>query len=215
MKPKLLTALLSLMLLLNFIPEVFAAQNSKNEALFEATSPFEDLAEYAMAGDIKGINSSILTTIQVPRKIKTLISKDSLHALNRYIQRMNQAKMQGQLGLVALNSVEAYKTIIDELQVEQLKMPVQVFVLDYVGFKIHALLKQDTISWKNLNDIVLSGHQQWKSLRPLISDEVIKDTFDTIFKGLSTATKSKNLEMLWFAAEVDLDMVDSLEGYFQ
>ena len=88
-------------------------------------------------------------------------------------------------------------------------------MLDYVGFKVHVLLKQKKTDWVALDKTAIEGAKLWKRLKKRISDSGLRDAASTAIKGMHTAAKSKNIEMLNFAAQVDLDLVDLLEGYFR
>jgi hypothetical protein len=45
-----------------------------------------------------------------------------------------------------------------------------------------------------------------------VCEKGLRDAFDSVIRGLGDAAKLENLPMLRFAAQIDLDLVDLLEG---
>lgn len=56
---------------------------------------------------------------------------------------------------------------------------------------------------------------QWKEIKSQISDIGLYVTVNTTIVGMELASQLKNVEMLKFAAQMDLDLVDLLEGHFE
>jgi hypothetical protein len=128
---------------------------------------------------------------------------------------MQVAESQGDFAEIALLSIDSYKVIADELNSSALAVPIQVVMLDYIGFRIHALLKQKEVDWQLISNTVNDAQKNWKQIKGEISDKGLYDAVNTSIKGLSKASRSKNLDMLEFAAQVDLDLVDLLEGFYE
>jgi hypothetical protein len=116
---------------------------------------------------------------------------------------------------VALNSIETYRLLIENLQAEGLKLPKEVSLLDYAGFKLQILAAAAQPDWDTMQKTVADAVTWWDTTKPKISEKGLLDTVNSTIKGLQQAAKSKNLEMLHFAAQIDLDVVDLLEGYFE
>jgi hypothetical protein len=94
-------------------------------------------------------------------------------------------------------------------------VPKEIVLLDYVGFKIQVLLKQNIIDWNLISDAATEGASLWNKIKNKISDKGLQDIMNTAIKGIKNSANSKNIEMLKFAAQVDLDLVDLLEKYFE
>ena len=60
-----------------------------------------------------------------------------------------------------------------------------------------------------------SAARWWDSVDDRVDDQGLRDAIDSTMEGLRIATDGKNLPMLHYAAQMDLDLVDLLEGYFE
>ena len=188
---------------------------SGNAVLFEAMSPFEDLTEYALAEDATNAGKAIQSANDSVAAASSVLSEKASGVLNAKLKEIAAAEKDGDFPGMAMLAVDSYKVLVDQLDVSTLTVPKEVAVLDFVGFKLHALLKQKEVDWKLVNETALDGQRQWNDIRGSVSDTAIRDAMDTVIEGLQSASKSKNVEKLEFAAQVDLDLVDLLEGYFE
>jgi len=192
-----------------------AQQKSKSDILFDAMSPYEDLIEYALADNVAKVKKTIQSLDVSDARLITVLSERAIRYLNSNLEKMVAAEKSSDYAGIALYSVNSYKTIVDELNVAELTIPVEVAILDFVGFKIHVLLKQKNVDWRSIGEVVLEGSSRWNKIKENVSNKALQDTMNTTIDGLQAAVKSKNIEMLKFAAQVVLDLVDLLEGYFE
>jgi len=192
-----------------------AQQKSKSDILFDAMSPYEDLIEYALADNVAKVKKTIQSLDVSDARLITVLSERAIRHLNSNLEKMVAAEKSSDYAGIALYSVNSYKTIVDELNVAELTIPVEVAILDFVGFKIHVLLKQKNVDWRSIGEVVLEGSSRWNKIKENVSNKALQNTMNTTIDGLQAAVKSKNIEMLKFAAQVVLDLVDLLEGYFE
>jgi len=192
-----------------------AGKADANIILFDAMSPYEDLTEYALVQDKAEVEKTIVSLDELVKKIKGVLTKKAILNLNDNIEKIKIASKNDDFPQIALLAVDSYKTISEELDASMLEVPKEVVILDYVGFKVHALLKQQNVDWDLIAKTVNEGVSQWENIRGKVSDKGLYDVMNTAIAGLKDATKSKNIDMLRFAAQVDLDLVDLLEGFFQ
>ena len=192
-----------------------ALAKGRNAILVNAMSPYEDLTEYALAGNETKVKQAIASLNGSVAEIRDSISVRAVQALEANIKEMQAAESKAAFPEIALLSVDSYKVIAGELDQSPLDVPIQVVNLDYVGFRIHALLKQEKIDWRLVSETADEGKGQWKEIEKRVSDNGLHDSVNTAIEGLEYASTSKNIDMLGFAAQVVLDLVDLLEGYFQ
>jgi hypothetical protein len=188
---------------------------TNNTILFDAMSHYEDLTEYALDQDKKGIEQTIKSLDELVGKLKNVLSKKAIQNLSENIEKMKIAKDNADFPKIALYAVDSYKAISEELDTSTLKIPKEVVILDYVGFKLLALLKQQNVDWSLAKITSNEGVSQWENIKAQISDKPLRDVVNTAIQGMQVAVNSKNMDMLRFAAQVDLDLVDLLEGYFE
>ena len=187
----------------------------KNTVLFDAMSPYEDLTEYALDQNMSKVANSISSLDGLIAKLNAVLSNKSIHVLEINVTKMQTAEKKSDYSEIALLAVDSYKILADELDQTTLKVPKQVVILDYVGFRIHALLRQDEIDWHLISETVDEGKSQWEQVKRKVTNKGLYDSLNTTITGLEIASTSKNIDMLKFAAQVDLDLVDLLEGFFE
>lgn len=174
-------------------------------------SPYEDLTEFALADDGDKVKKAIQALIiSNSRQTATLPSHVTGH-LDGNIEKMAIALEHGDYATIALYAVNSYKTLVDELDAAESITTACVQYLDFVGFDLQTLLKQKEIDWDSIGAVVLEGSRRWNTIINKVSNKALKDTMDTTIAGLLAAAVSRNNEMLVFAAQVDLDLVDLLE----
>jgi hypothetical protein len=115
---------------------------------------------------------------------------------------------------VATNAVEVFRLLVDNLQAGILKIPKEVSLLDYAGFKLRVLAAAPHPEWDAMRKIVVDASAWWTAIKSKISDKALRDTFNSTIAGLEQAAKIEDRPMLNFAAQIDLDLVDLLEKHF-
>ncbi len=195
-----------------FISHSAAAQHeNRKEILFEAMSPYEDLTEFALADNAAGVESAIRSLIISKPRQKAVLPKHIIDHLSDNIEKMAVAQNSGDYAVIAQCAVDSYKTLVDELEAAESDIQAGVQYLDFVGFDAHALLKQKEMDWESIRTVVREGSSRWNTIKRRVRNKALKDSMDTAIGGLIAATESGNREMLAFAAQIDLDLVDLLE----
>lgn len=187
----------------------------RNKTLLSAASPFEDLTEYSLAGNKQGMDSAIKEAEKEIAHVMVFLSPESRERLEALFSNIVLARKKEEFAAAALNSVEAYRVIVGALDAAALKTPLETPLLDYTGFKIQALAKQAPPNWVAIRQTVSEAQRHWSAIEARVADTGLRDVMDTAIEGLMSAAKSKNLEMVRFASQVELDLVDLLEGYFE
>jgi hypothetical protein len=108
--------------------------------------------------------------------------------------------------------VEVFRLLIDNLQAKYLKVPKEVSLLDCAGFKLRVLAATQRPNWQDIRKTVGEAAGWWNAISSKVSEKGLRDAFDSVIRGLGDAAKLENLPMLRFAAQIDLDLVDLLEG---
>lgn len=192
-----------------------AMAQTNNTILFDAMSTYEDLTEYALDQNKEGIDQTIKSLDRLVDKLKNKLSKKAIQNLSENIEKIKIAKDNVDFPKIALYAVDSYKAISEELDTSTLKIPKEVVILDYIGFKLLTLLIQQNVDWNLIKKTSNEGLSQWENIRIQTSDKPLRNVMDTAIQGIQVAVNSKNMDMLRFAAQVDLDLVDLLEGYFE
>jgi hypothetical protein len=178
--------------------------DTNNEMILSASSPFEDLTEFAISGDKKRIERALKSYDTQAIKVESVLPAKKRDELRALVASIRKATQQGDYRAIALKSPEAYRLLIEALNRGSLKVPIEVSLLDYAGFKFKALLYAKPGDWKALQEVGKQAQKNWDTIKPKVTD-----------KGLNRACVSKNADMALFAAQVDLALVDLLEAEFE
>lgn len=203
------------LLVLVFSSHLMAESVNNNAILFDAMSPYEDLTEYALEQDKGAIESALHSLNDLFSELQNILPPKRLQLLEDAAHKMTISNKNNDFAQIALVAVDSYKFISEQLDASELEIPKEVVILDYVGFKVHALLKQQNISWDLIAITVKEGVTQWELIKTKVSDKALYDAMNTAIDGLKIASQTQNIPMLKFAAQVDLDLVDLLEGFFE
>jgi hypothetical protein len=70
-------------------------------------------------------------------------------------------------------------------------------------------------SWEELKKVAGEARRNWAAIQPRVANKALRDTVETAVGGMCKACTEKNAEMGVVAAQIDLALVDLLEGYFE
>jgi hypothetical protein len=192
-----------------------AGVSGPNQVLLAAASPFEDLTEAALAHDARGMRQALKAYGDQAAAVDKVLSVPARREMASLLAAIRRAESQGDSQAVALNSVEAYRVLVESLDPNDLVVPIQVAKLDYAGFRLTVLLAASPPDWPAIQKTGEEATGQWHALEPRVGDKGLRDAVKTMLTGLRQATVTNNDEMAVFAARMDLALVDLLEGYFE
>jgi hypothetical protein len=189
-----------------------APANPANDVLLGAMSPFEDLVEYALAGSDADVAKALVAADQQAASARQALPATAASVLATRMQGLhNAAGAKNHYG-VASNAVEVFRLLTDNLQTKDLALPKEVSLLDYAGFKLRVLAAAPSPNWQDIGKTATDAAGWWNAIRPKLPAGGLRDGLDTAARGLGDATRSKDLAMVRFGAQVELDLVDLLEG---
>ena len=88
--------------------------------------------------------------------------------------------------------------------------------LDYVGFKLLVQLNAASTDWNATQRTVTAAVKYWDIIKADVKkDKGLNNLMLVTIEGLQKAQRLKNRDMLLFAAQVDLEAVDLLEGFYE
>lgn len=195
------------------------AQNStkssvNNEIILSGSSPFEDLTEFAISADREGIKRTLQAYDTQVKKLENALPVTYRDKFKDLITDIRQAEQQGNYDIIALKSPEVYRTLIEALDRSSLKVPAEVSLLDYVGFRFLAVLHAQPGDWSALQEATKYAQKNWDAIKSRVTNKGLREAMDITIAGLIKACSVKNADMALFAAQVDLAQVDLLEAFF-
>jgi hypothetical protein len=188
-----------------------------SENLDQILSPFEDMTQYALDKNNEGVAKSLSkvdAAINEGAFAKNL-NPESMKSLSSQIEKLKEFAKLKNFEQVAIASTDIFEyntsNFVDTKKIEN---QIRIEHLDYMGFKVLALLNQEKIDWKNIEQTIEGVKKEWLALSPEIKDNNLKDSFEYLFEGLETGAKNKDRKMGEILASMDLSLVDVLENSF-
>jgi len=191
-----------------------ANSSVNNEILLSGSSPFEDLTEFAISADREGIKRALQAHDAQAKKVENALPVPYRDKLKALVTDIRQAEQQGNYDIIALKSPEVYRTLIEALDRSSLKVPAEVSLLDYVGFRFLAVLHAKPGDWPDLQEATKYAQKNWDAIKSRVTDKGLREAMDITIAGLIKACTLKNADMALFAAQVNLAQVDLLEAFF-
>jgi len=182
--------------------------------LDQILSPFEDMIEFALNKEEEGVLKS-LNKIETAVKKSTFaknLTPESVDGINPKIEELKIAIKEKNYMQTALVSAEIFKyNATNFADAKKIENQVRIEHLDYMGFKVLALLNQDNIDWSTIERTVVNAQQEWNILLINVTDTNLKESFNFLFKGLYLSVKNHDIKMGKILASMDLSLVDVLE----
>ena len=202
-------------LLVSAGPAMAQGISKANETLLAATSSFEDMVDFSLAGNDAGITKALAGVDRQAAAVKAVLPAEAAGRFDDLLQAVRDAASGGQHQVLALTAVEGFRFLLDRLEPDNLRVPKEVSLLDYVGFKLKVLAAAAEPDWNAMRKTAEEASALWNALKRRVSDKALRDAFSSTVTGIREATNKENLAMLFFAAQIDLDLVDLLENHFE
>jgi hypothetical protein len=203
------------LILVHFSATAALDARKANEALLRGTSPFEDMIGFALSTNDARRTKALAAADARSASVKEALSSAAATEFESLVEAIHKAAKDKNHYAVAANAVEVFHLMIDNLQADILKIPKEVSLLDYAGFKLQVLAAAPHADWEAMRKIVANATTWWGAIKAKVTDKRLRDTVNSTVRGLEQAGKSENLPMLQFGAQIDLDLVDLLEAFFE
>jgi hypothetical protein len=194
-----------------------AQDNAKlNDTLLKATAPFEDMVGPALAGDGKGIAKLLAKVDKEADAVKKVLPADAATHFDKLSQALHKAAAARDGLALAQNAVQLFRLLVDNLKTDELKIPIEVSMLDWAGYQLLVLAAAEKPDWEAMRKVADDADKWWKGIaKSKVTEKNLRATVTTALAGLHQATQEKNLSMAKFGAQVTLDLVDLLERHFK
>jgi len=191
-----------------------AKQSAKNDQILKATDPFEGLAEAGIAGTAGPIAKSFKAAQKGREAARALLSAEAAQRFDEVFKQMMAAESGHDNVALSLAAAEGYKVLVSSLDPATLTIPMEVSLLDYCGFRTHALLKAKAPDWKAIAATAQEANADWAKIRDRVDNAKLRDGMDQAQRGMATAGEKQDAALSHSAAKANLDLVDELESYF-
>ncbi len=186
---------------------------SKDKILLAAAEPFENLTEMAFNSSWSKIDYTISEAKHLASGARGSLPQDAVGNMDVDLTAMTAARQKKDRADLALSSIEVYRVLVSSVSAGT-RIPTQVSLLDYSGFRYDADLKSSPIRWDDMNQVVAFAHQQWAVIAPRVKDASLAKRFTDSVDGMDRAAQHKNTALAASSARSESDLVDELENYF-
>ena len=190
-----------------------ASAASKDKTLLAAAEPFENLTEMAFASRWSKIDHTISEARRLASGARGSLPQDAVGSMDAHLAAMTSARQKKDRADLALSSIEVYRVLVSSVSAGT-RIPTQVSLLDYSGFRYDADLKSSPIRWDDMNKVVAFAHQQWVVIAPRVRDASLAKRFTESVDGMDRAAQHNNASLAASSARSESDLVDELENYF-
>lgn len=187
---------------------------TRNEILQAASSPFEHLSELAIVGDWKGVDAAMQEFEPLQRTTTNALPAEARQRFDSQLAAIRESYGRRDGYSLGLQAADAYRTLVAAQDGAALAVPIEVSLLDYAGFKLTALLSRTSPDWQAVQATAGEARQFWTTIQRRVLDKSLHTLTTTTVDGLVKAAQDRDRARAQFAAQVDLDLVDVLEGHF-
>ena len=205
-----------------YIAKITISQSmNKKETLAlldKVLSPFEDMTEYALNKELDGMKKGYknIENIEDNALLKQTIPANKLNELSKNIETLETLIDNAQYSKVALLSSQMFNDSVTNFKyTSKIKEQLHIEHLDYMGFRILALLSTKNPDFTQISDAISNAKNNWNAIKGKIKDENKVEAFDLLFQGLDHSLQIKDKKMLNILAQMDLALVDVVEVVFE
>jgi hypothetical protein len=210
-------AFLAAALLVGAACPVVAARSTAHpptDALSQGSEIAEQLSENAPSIDAAAFNKAMSDINELDARLAKALSPDRKKALDALVTSLGGAWTIGDRSAVGVQAIDVYRVLQEALPRGPKAVPVQVAQLDYVGFKVNALLSASSVNWAQVSETVREASTWWSAIEPHTSDATLREAMNRTLLGMKEATDQKDAKVMHFAADMELILVDGLETFF-
>jgi len=191
-----------------------APANTNNDNKFRAAAePFEKLAETSFEATLTAIDQTIGEAETAAQGVRALLPTGAASHLDAQIAAMKSARQKRDHAGLALSSIEAFRVLISAVA-DNAKVPTEVSLLDYAGFRYGADLKANPVRWGDMAEAVSFARDNWAKLSPRTKSFQGAPAFEKAIADMDKAAAQRNVALATLSAKAELDLVDQLEIFF-
>ena len=181
-------------------------------------SPFEDMTEYALDKDLDGMKKGYknIENIEDNSLLKQTLPEGKLKQFSKNIETLETLIDNAQYSKVALISSKMFNDATTDFKYgSKIKEQLHIEHLDYMGFRILALLSTENPNFTQISKAISDAKNNWNAIKEKIKDENKVEAFNLLFQGLEHSLQTKDTKMLNILSKMDLALVDVVEVVFE
>jgi hypothetical protein len=189
------------------------AKGDTDGALRASGEPFEKLSETAFDASWRALSKGIGDANDAASKVRASLSAADAAKLDVQLAAVRDARQKEDRAGLSLAAIEGYRVLVSAVTA-QAKVPTEVSLLDYAGFRYKANLKATPTRWDEMGQAVEFARQTAKALAPKMPKPELAANVDKIISTMDQAVKEKNAKLAASSVKSELDYVDVIEKAF-
>lgn len=181
--------------------------------LLAAAEPFEKLTETAFTDPPATLDQTIASGRSAIAAIGSILAPAAAGRIDGLLTQIADHRKADRRADLALSSIEIYRELVSAVPTVT-KVPADVSLLDYAGFRFQADLKAAPVRWDDMVKAAAFGRKRWTLIAPKVRDQAIAAPFEAALRDMERAAAGRDAALAASAATAELDLVDKLEAYF-
>lgn len=182
-------------------------------AIAAAAEPFEKLTETAFTATPAVLDTTIAEVRSAAQEVRGALTGNAVTRLDEQLAAIDAARKSDNRADLAIAAVEGYRALVSSAASDG-KVPVEVKLLDYAGFRYDADLKATPPRWSDMTEAAAFGRGQWASVSSKVTDAALRANMDKALTEMADGATSRNAAVSSAAAQRELALVDDLEKFF-
>lgn len=190
-----------------------ASDSKRDKGLRAAAEPFENLTEISFSAAWPTIDQTIRQAEAASRRSRGVLSETAASELDEHLAALRSARQKRDRAGLALSSIEVYRVLVSAVK-DNARIPIDVNLLDYAGFRYQADLKASPIRWDDMARAVSFARKRWEALPSNAKASPVGRRFEMALADMDKAAAQKNHSMAASSVKIELELVDQLEHFF-
>jgi hypothetical protein len=202
----------ALVLVVGLLSTGARAEQAAGPRLLAAAEPFETLTEQSFSAKPAQLDRRIAAAARAAGQVHALLPPDGQAALDGELAAIRTARHADDRPGIALASIECYRVLVAAALPG--KVPTEVSLLDYAGFRYDADLKAKPSRWPDMQAATAYARQQWQAIADRVADARLSKRVEEALQAMAAAADARSATRARRAATSLLDLVDELETHF-
>jgi hypothetical protein len=191
-----------------------AATQAQKDIMEAAASACEDMVDAVAATGMAAAQPKLVDLRAALKKAHGFLKADVAAQLDQRAEAMTGLAKGTSKTELSLAAIETFKDIVNASDWHNAKIPKDVSMLDYTGFKLSILASDANPDWATAAKTADEAHVVWDKLVPKFKDEDLVDLAHTLDAGTVDAVKRHDAAGVLFASKLQLVSIDLIETSF-
>lgn len=193
---------------------VKAATQAQKDIMEAAASACEDMVDVVAADGMAAAQPKLVDLKVALKKAHGFLKADVAAQLDLRAEAMAALAKGPSKTALSLAAIETFKDIVNVSDWHNAKIPKDVAMLDYTGFKLSILASDANPDWAAAAKTAEEAHVVWDRLVPKFKDEDLVDLAHVLDAGALDAVKRHDAAGVLFASKLQLVSIDLVETSF-